>query len=188
MFIGIDQSITNTGIVFLNSPDNYKSFLVKGKGSKSLDKIIYITRIINDLITKVKSSDTPVECIVLEGGSYDSPGKLFSLGQISGALISILCLSFPQARLIEVPPSSLKKFISGYGNASKETVMKAINKKYNIMFKNDNEADAYALALYGYRLITNVFIHREEAESIQVRQKKITKKRRRYTKSRDQVF
>lgn len=47
---------------------------------------------------------------------------------------------------------SIKKFITGKGNAKKKDVMKSIeNKGYN--FADDNEADAIALALYAFEKI-----------------------------------
>jgi len=47
-------------------------------------------------------------------------------------------------KLIELSVSTIKKFITGKGNAKKEEVITAVNKLgYNI--KNDNEADAVAI-------------------------------------------
>ena len=39
----------------------------------------------------------------------------------------------------------IKKFITGNGNASKQAVIDAVNKKYNLSIADDNEADAIAL-------------------------------------------
>lgn len=46
-----------------------------------------------------------------------------------------------------VPVKTIKKFITGNGNAKKEDVISAIKKK-GYMIENDNEADAMALSLY----------------------------------------
>ena len=47
-----------------------------------------------------------------------------------------------------VPVGTIKKHITGKGNASKDDVLKAVNKKYNINVVDDNESDAIALASY----------------------------------------
>lgn len=54
----------------------------------------------------------------------------------------------PGTPVVEVPPSTLKKFATGRGNAGKPEVVSALTKRYGIEFRTDNEADAYAL----YRL------------------------------------
>lgn len=47
-----------------------------------------------------------------------------------------------------VPPTSLKKFVTGKGTASKDDVVKAVQSKWSNDIKNNNIADAYGLAEY----------------------------------------
>lgn len=50
-----------------------------------------------------------------------------------------------------VPVSTIKKYITGKGNADKKMVIEAVrNKGYNV--QDDNEADAMALSLYTRRI------------------------------------
>jgi Holliday junction resolvasome RuvABC endonuclease subunit len=49
---------------------------------------------------------------------------------------------------IIVPPTVLKKYVTGKGNASKAQMMEGVAKKWGPQFDNDNLADAYALAQY----------------------------------------
>ena len=54
--------------------------------------------------------------------------------------------------VVEVPPSTLKKFVTGKGNAKKDQMMLAIYKRWGTEFDNNDAADAYALAQYGRTL------------------------------------
>jgi hypothetical protein len=191
MFIGIDQSITETAITILFSPSNYKVFSIKGKVLNLRPKIEYIYREAYVLIKKshtayttgMSRNNTDIYCCI-EGGSYGSEGRLFTLGQLSGMLISIL-ISLDIAYR-EIPPATLKKFITGYGNAPKNCVMDFIKNKYDIRFTNDNKADSYVLALMAYKLKNEdtQYNFREEAEVIQsllkpkIKRKKISHRRK----------
>jgi Holliday junction resolvasome RuvABC endonuclease subunit len=44
-----------------------------------------------------------------------------------------------------VPVSTIKKHITGKGNAKKKEIIEAVNQKYNLRVKDDNEADAIAM-------------------------------------------
>jgi hypothetical protein len=48
----------------------------------------------------------------------------------------------------EIPPKSMKKWLCGTGNASKEDVMKEVSQRIKRQISNEHEADAIALLLY----------------------------------------
>jgi crossover junction endodeoxyribonuclease RuvC len=57
-------------------------------------------------------------------------------------------------RVIKCNISSVKKFISGKGNAEKYEVIAAVNRHYGLRISDNNEADAIAIAKYGeYELL-----------------------------------
>ncbi len=45
-----------------------------------------------------------------------------------------------------VPPTSLKKYVTGKGNTQKNQMLMHVFKKWNLEFTDDNAADSYALA------------------------------------------
>lgn len=49
-------------------------------------------------------------------------------------------------RYLEVPPTSLKKFVTGSGNAKKEQMIKEVYRRWDIDCKTSDEADAFGLA------------------------------------------
>jgi Holliday junction resolvasome RuvABC endonuclease subunit len=76
-----------------------------------------------------------------------SSGMVFDIGEAGGVLKLML---YEQEYVLDknlyiIPPTSLKAFLTGKGNAKKPEIQKAILKIYGISFENDNLADAYGL-------------------------------------------
>jgi len=47
-----------------------------------------------------------------------------------------------------VPPSTLKKFVTGKGNCKKDLVLLKVFQKWGVEFSDNNLADAYSLAKF----------------------------------------
>jgi len=54
---------------------------------------------------------------------------------------------------IEVPPNSLKKYITGVGKGKKEKIILGVYKKFKKEFNTSHEAEAFSLARLGWDLI-----------------------------------
>ena len=54
---------------------------------------------------------------------------------------------------MEVAPTSLKKFVTGKGNAKKDLMLLSVYKRWGFDTTNDNKADAYGLAQFGRALL-----------------------------------
>lgn len=192
MFIGIDQSFNCTAITVMFSPTNYNISTIKGKGDTAQKKLKYIHQRVRKIIhesysiytEKMKQSPKTIYCCI-EGGSYTSTGRLFSLGQLSGVILS--CLMVLGVEYKEITPSQLKKFITGHGLADKKFVMRKIKEKYGIYFRSDDKADSYVLALIAYNLKNDGRILKEFREEAEVLNKLINpekkKKKIRYRRS-----
>ena len=102
---------------------------------------------LNIIYDKFRSilGDLTVDAVAIEGYAMGGNGKTFSLGELGGVLR--LACNQDKLPLIEVPPTSLKKFITGKGNNPKTVVLKDLYKKYNLDINDDNDGDAAALAL-----------------------------------------
>jgi Holliday junction resolvasome RuvABC endonuclease subunit len=147
-FLGIDASLTNTGITLLISPTQYTSFSIKAKGGTQLERMELIAEQLLSFI--VEQNIDPMEgTACIEGGSYHSNGMIYQMGQLTGMIIHALHQFYVNP--MEIPPSQVKKFISGVGSASKQCVMDSIKARYREAFTDDNQADSYALALIAYR-------------------------------------
>lgn len=55
--------------------------------------------------------------------------------------------------VVDVAPQTVKKFVTGKGNADKGMVRKAINEKYNMNTQTSDESDAVGIALTGLNIL-----------------------------------
>lgn len=83
--------------------------------------------------------------VVFEGYAYSS-FKGTVMGEIGG-ILRYYCY-IEKLPYIEVPPNTLKKFFFGHGHAKKEDMIKKA-KQLGANPKSSDEADAFALAVYG---------------------------------------
>ena len=92
-----------------------------------------------------------VDLVVIEGYSY--AGKFNnSLQYELGAVIRMM-MHLNDIMFVEVPPTSLKKFVTGKGNAKKDLMLLGVYKRWDFDSADDNEADAYGLAQFGRAMI-----------------------------------
>lgn len=150
-FIGIDQSLTSTGLVIAseNMEVESTSTIKTGtlRGVERLDRIVAAIR--GSLISVPPDNEV---VIVREGYSYGSKSScLFDLGELGG------CINLEMYRtsagwlgmhMYEIPPNTWKKFIFGKGDTQKDTqyMMKAY-KVTGKEFEDDNQADAYMMLM-----------------------------------------
>ena len=99
------------------------------------------------LATRVLEHAQSADMVVIEGLSYAS--KFVSAVQVEIAIIIRYVLFFHGVKWVDVPPTSLKKFVTGKGNAKKELIMMEVYKRWQFESKTNNIADAYSLAMFG---------------------------------------
>ncbi len=92
-----------------------------------------------------------IDLIVIEGYSY---GGKFN-NSLQYELGSVLRYTMWEDRIqfVEIPPTSLKKFVTGKGNAKKDLMLLGVYKRWDFDTEDDNEADAYGLAQFGRAMI-----------------------------------
>lgn len=148
--IGIDASLTNTGIVVVRSPRYTdidashfieRSTIITPKGLKGAERLLYIYEQA-DLFLPEKADLAVIE-------DYDYKGQnLTKLGEGQGVL-KLLCAG-RKIKIISVAPAALKKFATGNSNATKKQMMERYDEP------NEHVADAKALALVG-----RLFLHKK---------------------------
>jgi crossover junction endodeoxyribonuclease RuvC len=89
--------------------------------------------------------------IFVEGYAFGAKGRgVFGVAELGGILRVMLAERFKS--FYEVPPTSLKKFITSKGNVNKSVVLEKVFRKYGIgseQLQDDNQVDAYGLARFG---------------------------------------
>ena len=155
LIIGIDPSLTSTGIVVLRG--NKVELAVTTKNKPELGTIDRV-RLIYERIVCVAENLTDGEkwqapdLIVIEGFSYGSKGRsVFDIAYLGWRIREELERLRTEDNIpwLEVPPSQLKKFATGQGNANKEIILQQVYKRWGVEFSDNNQADAYVLAQIG---------------------------------------
>lgn len=144
--MGIDPSLNSTTYCFLwvrGKPNIGKISVGKKRG---VPRLLHIERNIEHLLL-----DCPPKLIVIEGYSYASTHQAHQAGELGGILRRLFHVY--GVRWVDVPPPTLKKFITGKGNADKNLVLLHVYKRWGLELKNDDEADAFGLAKVGAYLV-----------------------------------
>lgn len=90
-----------------------------------------------------------VTSATLEGYSYGSTGRVFELGELGG--VTKVLLTEQNIPYHAVPPLSVKKFATGNAHADKAAMVAAAVQQ-GAPCTDDNQADAFFLALIAYTL------------------------------------
>jgi len=144
-FIGLDLSLTNTGLVILD--ENEKILEKKLISTKPVDviekRLIFIQTEILSCLTKYMIGAT----IFVEGLSFGSSGQ--RMLELAGLHYLVRTTFFnmvsPAFRYEIIPPTQIKRFITGTGTAKKELMLLKVYKKFGEEFQDNNICDAFCL-------------------------------------------
>lgn len=157
-YIGIDPSITSTGISYLMLQSGKVSKEYTGTvGSKKNDKIYpfrgerfrLISTFVEDLAVHIKKGDHIV--VTFERYAMAGKGQIATLAELQGWLkAKVETVLGANGGLVsweirELPPLSLKKFTTGSGKSKKPEMALHCETKFKRKFQTDDEVDAYCL-------------------------------------------
>jgi crossover junction endodeoxyribonuclease RuvC len=137
-YVGIDPS-TKTGLVIIDKQGN----IINTQDVTT--KVKEDPQRFSDLAEKIIDELEPNDCIFIEGFSYGSKGAGVSFQYGLGWIIRHMLLERGY-EYTEVPPTSVKKFATGKGNAKKDAMVLPIFKHWGFEHSSDNVRDAYVLA------------------------------------------
>lgn len=101
---------------------------------------------------------------VVEAPSFGSVGHLYEVGWLMCEIYRAAVLV--GAKIIEVSPSTLKKFATGKGNTKKDEMKLKVFRKWGIEFEKDPGSDklfAYCLWRYGMAVVAGEIVHTPSA-------------------------
>lgn len=142
MFVGIDPSFNSTGIIILDQ--NAKlieeiNFSLK-KYEEIEEKLINFEKTISFIPHMIR-----LERVYIEGPAYMASGQyILQMGALHYLLRLFLYKHKINYKIIA--PGTLKKFVTGKGNAKKDLILLKVYKKWGVEFEVDDLADAYGLA------------------------------------------
>jgi len=153
MILGLDLSLVGTGCIVLDKDGIVLSQLITSKPSgkdilKELKRLLGITKDIEKIIQKYK-----IKMVCIEGISYMSrnTGALTQLSGLNYFVRQLLYNNGIEFKII--PPTVLKKYITGKGNSAKELMLLETYKRFGVSFSDNNLCDAYGLAKIAYSCV-----------------------------------
>lgn len=161
---GVDLSLTSTGLVIIDGEEVVFDQVIRSKntGDDPISELNRLNGIIDGIHTSLHKYK-PISMVLIEGLAFMARNTS-ALVQLSG--LNYLLRSYLMANketlglengMVIVAPTSLKKFVTGKGNANKEIMIMEIYKKYGQTFYDNNICDAYGLAICGRALVDKEF-------------------------------
>jgi Holliday junction resolvasome RuvABC endonuclease subunit len=138
-FLAIDQSLNHTGYCIFDDNGVLLDNGVFEPKTKNIERVFEIKQFLKNKITQYD-----IKSIAIEGYSFMSGMRsLTGLAELGGM---IKLLAYDQTIPVTIiPPTVLKRFITGKGVGKKELVLLNVYKKFGFDVDNNNIADAYVL-------------------------------------------
>jgi hypothetical protein len=147
--MGIDQSYTGFAVTFMakDGEPKYQTWVYKSEG-QGIDRLVGISLWLHGKIEYITNKGFSIDDSGLE-----APVKMSHSALISGELFAVVRLRIlnsckNQARYpLQIPPTSLKKYVTGKGTGiQKNQMLLQVYKKWSVEFDDDNAADSYGIA------------------------------------------
>lgn len=154
--LGLDLSLTSTGWAIDADDERLMWGVIKTskRGAARLDHI-------DDAIIRLVEQEMP-DLVVIENYAYSKIQSMAPIAELGGVIrMSLYRMGY---RYIEVSPTSAKKFVTGKGNAEKDSIMMHCLKNWKVEIGNNNAADAFGLCKFG-----RCYLDSSDFNSIQVK-------------------
>ena len=148
MILGLDLSLTATGIVVLDGEDLVKADTVGyslKRASSEKERIERLTMITGRIMGAIKQFEVKEVC--LEGYAYSARGAQNDLGELHGVVKTQIYLGFRIVPRI-ISPSQARKLALGKGNLPKDKVLDLLTKR-GYKLADHNQGDALVIAQAG---------------------------------------
>jgi Holliday junction resolvasome RuvABC endonuclease subunit len=142
--LGLDLSLTGTGIARLRGIELTLLTTVRPGSLRGVERLQFILGAITDA-----QRGEHIDLVVLEGPAYS---KQRQRGHHEGAgLWWLVAYGLERAGVpwAIVPPTNRALYAAGHARASKQDVMAAVRDRYGVGPRDDNQADAFVLAVMG---------------------------------------
>lgn len=146
IFVGLDLSLTSTGVATIrNGAATVRRITSKPKKDATTeDTSARLDTLVAAIVSAIPSSDATL--VAVEGPSFGSTG---GAQHERGGLWWLVrhALRAEGLDVVVVPPTVVKKYATGVGNAQKDRVLAAVIRRYpDVDVTGNDEADALVLA------------------------------------------
>ncbi len=142
---GIDQSYTGFGFS-VDGEAKKRSFPPGRYDNVPEARLIGIRKWFTDWLTLQHRAG--ISIVAMEGYASNAKFGREMAGELGGVVKMVVWEVTGKSALI-VPPTSLKKFVTGSGAGKKNVMIAHVYKRWGEMFSDDNQADAFALEKFG---------------------------------------
>ena len=141
VYVGLDLSLTSSGCLSLSAQGNdpRASFRCQPPKLSDLRRLVYIRTAIAEFV----DDQSPV-AIAVENYAFGARNRAHQLGELGG-VVRVHLHEMGYA-FTNVPPTSLKKYVLGKGNAAKDLMLKGVYKKWGYDTDSNDLADGYGLS------------------------------------------
>ena len=147
--LGLDLSLTGTGVVRMDEKGEFTSRLIKSKpvGPLPIDELKRLRGIVHMIEGFAPLRE--VDLVLIEGLAF-SIRNTTSLVQLSALNYLVRNRLYKMdVDFVIVGPTTLKKFVSGKGNTKKDGMMLETYKRWGVSFSSNDLCDAHGMARLG---------------------------------------
>lgn len=152
--IGLDISLNATGVCIVHGDPTKQAghglyvrakLIDVGKKLRGPERLSVVTNQVWRLVEQWRLAK-PGALFVIEGYAY-SASHAHSMGELGGCIRKTIWEH--GGNILVVPPTTLKKFVTGKGNGDKNLMLKHVYKRWGYDAEDDNQCDAFACAVLG---------------------------------------
>lgn len=156
MYLGLDMSLTGTGLVIIDDQYSILEKKVLHVEAKDTERLLFIEEIFLKTLEPFKDT---IKLAGIETPAFRAEGHLFNIGELNGVLK--LHLFKMGIKSIGISPLSAKKFISGSAKEKiKGVLILDLFKNFGVELRDDNIADAYSMARIAHDYY-NIFLEKK---------------------------
>ena len=145
--VGIDPSLTGTGLFFTSDGMTHKISPPKDMASNPIQRLSWLRTSLHHELVRHQTT----KLAVIEGYSMGSKFQREALGEWGGVLRLVL-LNLGFQKIAVVAPTTLKKFVIGHakkGQSGKDVMLLKTFQRWGVEFSDHDLSDAFCLAKAG---------------------------------------
>ncbi|MCK4777686.1 MAG: hypothetical protein KAS39_04855 [Actinomycetia bacterium] len=146
-FLGIDQSLSCTGVIAADLKLNIKRALTIDTYPDIFPEA-RINQIGCNVDSILKIEGDHLHFVAIELPAFNANGLRDVLHGVYWEIRRRVWIYNPKLEVISVPINSWKKYSVGHGNATKAMIQEEVKKRYGKYFHDENLYDAYGLMLW----------------------------------------